>query len=209
MSNIPSSQIRDELAPYGFVPDDTQSHSINLYISLLLRWNQRVSLTTVTNPTDILRFHFGESLYAAVCVPILDGRLADVGSGAGFPGLPLRLARPDLELTMIESNMKKAAFLREVIRQLALGPSKVIRERMEDASITPSSVDFVTARALGNHFGTLEWSRTHLARGGKIALWLGEQDVAPISSVTGWSWSAPVHIPGSKRRFILAGSPSS
>jgi 16S rRNA (guanine527-N7)-methyltransferase len=208
MTNIPDKRIRDELSPYGFVPDQTQCRAINSYISLLLRWNTRVSLTTVTDPIDILRFHFGESLYAAVCVPILNGRLADVGSGAGFPGLPLRMFSPNLALTMIESNVKKAAFLREVVLQLGLKQADVIRERMENVPITTVPFEFITARALGNHAALLEWSRGRLTTSGKIVLWLGEEDADEISADTSWKWSDPAHIPGSQRRFILSGSPS-
>lgn len=209
MKEISCEQIHDELSPYGFRPDEEQCRAINSYISLLLRWNLRISLTTVTDPIEILRFHFGESLYASVCVPILNGRLADVGSGAGFPGLPLRLSLSDLTLTLIESNMKKAAFLREVIRQLGLTRSEVIRERMEKVPETRHPFDFITARALGNRVGLLEWSRSRLATSGKVVLWLGEDDVTSASADMSWKWEAPNHIPGSKRRFILSGSPSS
>ena len=91
---------------------------IRTYISLLLRWNQSISLTTVTNSDEILRFHFGESLFAASAFSLENGRLADVGSGAGFPGLPLAMLLPDLNVTLIESNAKKFTFLSEVVREL-------------------------------------------------------------------------------------------
>jgi len=205
--NLSTSQIQNILAPYGFRPDSTQCAAINSYISLLLQWNNRISLTTVVDPKDILRFHFGESLYAAVCVPILKGRLADVGSGAGFPGLPLRLALPALSLIMIESNTKKAAFLREAVRELNLADVEVVRERMEDLPMNPVPFDFIAARALGSHAKTLNWAEGKLSTTGKIVLWLGEEDAAEISRDTLWKWDAPVHIPGSERRFILSGSP--
>ncbi|MGA8224671.1 MAG: 16S rRNA (guanine(527)-N(7))-methyltransferase RsmG [Candidatus Acidiferrales bacterium] len=209
MGEIPCQLIQDELSPYGIAPDEVQCRSINSYISLLLRWNLQVSLTTVTDPIEVLRFHFGESLYATVCVPILNGRLADVGSGAGFPALPLRLFSPDLALIMIESNAKKAAFLREVIRQLGFSGAEVIRERMEKVPESADPFDFITARALGNHAGLLEWSRKQLAASGRLVLWLGEEDVAKISTDKRWKWQDPAHIPGSKRRFVLSGLPYS
>src|SRR5271155_5075056 len=207
MANITNDQIRDALIPYGFRPDSAQCQAISCYIALLLKWNKTISLTTVVDPMEILRFHFGESLYAAVCVPILKGRLADLGSGAGFPGIPLRLAVPDLSLTMIESNSKKVAFLREIVRELNLSRVEVVRERMENISPHQTALDFITAPALGKHANTLMWARDHLAPSGEIVLWLGQTDAEAISRDPLWKWSTPARIPGSDRRFILTGSP--
>src|SRR5271169_3381535 len=202
MINITNELIRDTLLPYGISTDEPQCVGIRKYISLLLAWNARISLTTVVDPIETLRFHFGESLYATVCVPILNGRLADLGSGAGFPGLPLRLVNSDLDLTMIESNMKKAAFLREVVQQLGLTRVRVVRDRMENVSMDDGVFDFVTARALGNHAETLRWASAHLSDRGKAVLWLGEQDVSAVSADSDWKWTDPFLIPGSARRFI-------
>src|ERR1700722_6272713 len=99
------------LGAYGVATSPALADSIRNYISMLLRWNSKISLTTVVDPVDILKFHFGESLFANSGVPISFGRLADVGSGAGFPGLPLGIFLPDLEVVLIESNLKKATFL--------------------------------------------------------------------------------------------------
>lgn len=208
MNEISDELIRETLSPYSFIPADSQCQAIKSYISLLLRWNKRVSLTTITHPIEVLRFHFGESLYAAICVPMLNGRLADLGSGAGFPGLPLRLAIPGLSLTMIESNMKKAAFLREVVRELELAGVEIVRNRMESIPGGGARYDFVTARALGNHAEILKLSLKHLNTAGKVILWLGAEDVNRVSADSQWKWTDPVHIPGTERRFILAGSPA-
>jgi len=207
MNAITHDQIRETLAPYGFSPDEGQCRSIRTYISLLLHWNARVSLTTVVDPAKILRFHFGESLYASVCVPILNGRLADVGSGPGFPGLPLKIALPDLSVTLIESNIKKAAFLREVIQALKLDHSEVVRERMENAPSNNREFDFVVARALGNYPETLKWAHERLAGSAKVVLWLTSEDASLVSADARWNWAKPTHIPGTERRVILAGTP--
>ena len=206
MAKASDDQIRDALSIYGFVPDQSQCAAIRCYISLLLQWNKRISLTTVVSHADVLRFHFGESLYAAVCVPILNGRLADLGSGPGFPGLPLRIALPDLYVILVESNMKKAAFLRAVVQELNLTNAEVVRDRMENIGPGQFQFDFIAARALGNYAATLRWSRRHLSPSGKVVLWLGEKDTESISSEEGWKWSEPALIPGSERRFILAGA---
>ena len=101
-----------------------------------------MSLTTVTNPNEILKFHFGESLFAAPAAQISDGRLADVGSGAGFPGLAIRILVEPLEVMLIESNTKKAAFLSEVSRELCLKDVEVFRGRMENFAGTNAGNKF-------------------------------------------------------------------
>jgi 16S rRNA (guanine527-N7)-methyltransferase len=207
MLNLSDELIQDILAPYGFQPNEAQISAIRDYVSLLLQWNKRMSLTTVVDPLEILRFHFGESLYATVCVPILNGRLADVGSGAGFPGFPLAIALPDLSVTAIESNAKKAAFLREVIQTLKLETVEVVRGRMENIPAGPIPYDFVAARALGDYPILLKWARRMLASTGKVVLWLSADDVSAIAADSEWHWVDPAHIPGTKRRVILVGSP--
>src|SRR3984893_2089932 len=147
MEALPDGDIERALAPYGVLPCGELGQKIRTYISLLLRWNQRMSLTAITDPIEVLRFHFGERLFAASAVPLRDGRLADLGAGAGFPGLPLRLARPGLDLLMVESNAKRATFLSEIVRKLDLDRVEVFRGRMENMAIEGPAFDFVTARA--------------------------------------------------------------
>lgn len=179
--------------------------AIRLYISLLLQWNRSISLTTVTDPEEIVRFHFGESLFAASVYQIRSGRLADVGSGAGFPGLPLKMLSPAINLTLIESNAKKAAFLSEVVRRLQLEDVRVFRGRMEEFG-GKEKFDFVAARALGRFEALLTWSQDRLATAGKLILWVGGDDAKTVSRLPGWTWSVPEKIPQSRRRFVLSGS---
>jgi 16S rRNA (guanine527-N7)-methyltransferase len=207
MTKLSNQVIQATLRPYGFLPDSVQFEAIRTYISLLLRWNQKISLTAVVDPIEILRFHFGESLFAAFSVPIRKGRLADVGSGAGFPGLPLCLAVSGLSVTLIEPNAKKAAFLAEVVRQLNLKQVDVVRQRMDDLPSDLVQFDYITARALGGYKTLLASARGRLAKNGRIVLWLGEAESQSMSADTSWIWHDPIHIPGSKRRFILVGSP--
>jgi 16S rRNA (guanine527-N7)-methyltransferase len=206
MTELSNQVMQATLHPYGFLPDSVQCEAIRTYISLLLRWNQKISLTTVVDPIEIIRFHFGESLFAAFSVPIEKGRLADVGSGAGFPGLPLCIAVPGLSVTLIESNTKKAAFLAEVVRKLNLKHVDVVRQRMEDLPADLVQFDYITARALGGYKALLASARGRLAKTGKIVLWLGEEESQSMSADTSWIWRDPIHIPGSERRFILIGS---
>jgi 16S rRNA (guanine527-N7)-methyltransferase len=206
VKHISNDTIAIALKPFGIAPDDRFCDHVRTYIDLLLRWNQKTSLTAVTDPAEILRLHFGESVLAAATVPIRHGRLADVGSGAGFPAVPIRMVSEDLSLILIESNLKKATFLAELVRELPLKNVDVRRCRMEDLELGKEKVDFVTARALGIDDRFLEWSRNALDADGSVVLWLGEFDSSRVSQKMSWKWANPVRIPLSERRVILRGT---
>jgi len=201
------SSIADTLRLYDFSPSLEQSEAIAEYISLLLRWNQKISLTRVTDPVEILRFHFGESLFAVRKVPIREGRLADVGAGAGFPGLALKIAVPALDVVLIDSSTKKAAFLAEVCRSLGLKGVRILKTRAEDIKADDERFEYITGRALGKYSMLLEWASRHLEPSANVVLWLGEEEVDRLSRNDNWEWRKPERIPGSKQRFILVGSP--
>jgi 16S rRNA (guanine527-N7)-methyltransferase len=208
MKRFTDEQIARALNPYnlestGLGPLCDQ---IRVYADLLLRWNRRISLTTITDPLEILRFHFGESLLAIAAVPIRHGRLADVGSGAGFPAIPIRMACRNVSLTLIESNRKKAAFLAEVARELDLSGVQIRAERMEDVDDRDLGFDFVTARAVAIDDIFLRWANNHLEPSGVIALWLGRENSRRIALSSSWKWRDPINIPGADRRVILVGS---
>ena len=205
---VSESQITEGLAPFGVRADDQLRRRIQEYIRLLLLWNQKISLTTVVAPKEIIRLHFGESLFAVEKAAIENGRLADFGSGAGFPGIPIAMVVPDLKVTLIEANQKKAAFLSEVIRTLDLQNVFVLRARMNEATGGLGAFDFITARAVGRHSELTRWSCRFLRPSGKLILWLGEDDAALIRSQDGWDWQATVRVPGSQRRVLLVGSRS-
>ena len=100
-----------------------------IYIELILKWNARMNLTAIRTPEEIVRRHFGESLFVGTHISAC-GTLLDFGSGAGFPGVPIQLLRPDVRVTLAESHGKKAAFLQEVVRSLNL-PTEVWAARVE------------------------------------------------------------------------------
>jgi 16S rRNA (guanine527-N7)-methyltransferase len=205
--NQPSNEtIIRALQPYGITASTRLCEQIRTYIDLLLRWNQKTSLTTVTDPESILRFHFGESLLAVPAVPIRHGRLADVGSGAGFPAVPIRMVFDKLRVILIESNQKKATFLAEVVRELRLQNVEVHRCRMEAVCLEDQPVDFISARAVRIDDEFLNWSRRSLNSTGSLVLWLGEEDAGNISHKSRWDWAAPIRIPRSDRRVILHGT---
>jgi 16S rRNA (guanine527-N7)-methyltransferase len=205
MTILSDQLIYKELQRYGIVSTTEISSAIRAYISLMLHWNKKISLTTVTNPIEVLRFHFGESMFSASVIADKNGRLADVGSGAGFPGIPIKLVTPTLGVVLIESNAKKATFLSEAIRELEIEGVEVYRGIFEDFNGSLPGFDYVTARALGMHERLVSWSRGVVNASGSLILWLGEADAFHVAKQRRWAWRDPLLIPGSLGRFILVG----
>jgi len=195
------------LAKYGVTVNEAQIYQIRRYIACLVYWNQRVSLTSVTTPMEIVERHFAESMFGASFLRQEESRLADVGAGPGFPGLALKIALPSLRVLLIERNAKKCAFLNEVTRLLDLNHVTVIRADYGSISPKEGYFDYITARALGGHKDLLRWAAERLKPDGEIILWLGVQDSLKLSQIRGWRWDPPIAIPQSQRRVILAGRP--
>jgi 16S rRNA (guanine527-N7)-methyltransferase len=205
--SISDQQIAEGLSPYAISPNRDQISKIRDYIQLLLQWNRSVSLTSITEPLEIVGRHFGESMFASKLVPVENCRLVDIGTGAGFPGLALKIACPAIQVTLIESNKKKCAFLSEVIRKLGLPEVEVRAERFEQ--IRPESIqaNFITSRAVGEFKEILRWSRKVLVSRGHLIFWVGSEDSTRIAATSGWSWQPATKVPDSQRRFVLIGRP--
>ena len=198
--------IRRALGEFQIVVDDNQVLSIQRYIALLRHWNEKLNLTAIRDPLEILHRHFCESMFGAVAVPLNFGRLADIGAGAGFPGLPLKILRPELELFLVESNIKKGTFLAEVIRELELVNARVLISRYEELGEELAPLDYVCFRAVGE-FGTfLEWAASERLSAGRILLWIGGRDLDEVRKSHLWEWQEPIAVPHSLRRFILVGT---
>ena len=180
---------------------------VQTYMDLLSSWGERMSLTTIRESEEVVRAHFGESIFALSIGKLPEGRLADVGTGAGFPGLAMKLAIPGLSVVLIEPNKKKCAFLHEVVRSLCLADVSVASVTFQEARIAGNSFGSVATRALAVNKAFLEWSMAVLQPSGQILLWLGEGDCRRVAAFAGWNWHAPVLIPGSSRRYVLRGSP--
>src|ERR1700751_324542 len=118
--------IRRALEEFKLPAYDDQVLQIQQYIRILLAWNDKVNLTAIRDPLEILYRHFCESMFGATVLPVEKCRLPAVGSGPGFPGLPLKIMRPEFEVFLIESNVKKATFIAEVIRELGLSGARVL-----------------------------------------------------------------------------------
>jgi 16S rRNA (guanine527-N7)-methyltransferase len=197
--------VLEVIRSYGVSLTDGQVEQVQRYIGLLLLWNQKLSLTTITDLREILNRHFGESFFASKIVDLGSGRLADVGSGAGFPGLALNIILPELQVLLIEQHTKKCAFLNEAVRLLGLSSIRVIRSPYEALPPEHRNFDFITARAVGNHKRLLKWAQSRLGLGGRAILWLGSADAAKILTMPGWTWDPPYPIPNSRNNVILTG----
>lgn len=207
--SLTTGQIIRALSSFGVTISETQARQICEYLSLLLHWNRRVNLTSLTDPGQILARHFGESLFGAKAAAIGSGDLLDVGSGAGFPALPIALFRSNIRETLLEPNVKKAAFLSEASRVLSLAPRvKVLRSRLEDYDSGEARFDFLTSRAVRVTPPFLDRCRNVLRSAGKLVLWLGREDAASVAKNPGWQWSAATQIPASERRVILCAVPA-
>src|SRR5215470_2296678 len=186
----------------------TQVQQIQQYTGLLVAWNEKINLTAIRDPLEILYRHFCESMYGATILPVEKCRLADVGSGAGFPGLALKIVRPDLELFLVESNVKKATFIAEVIRELGLTDAKVLVSRFEELGEEVAPLDFVCSRALGDFASFLAWAGSPQASTRNVLLWIGRRDLDDVKAVRGWEWEAPIPMPHSLQRVLLRGAPT-
>jgi|ERR1700733_3749293 len=205
MVSLPA--IRSILDSYNLDAPDLLCEQIRSYVALLLKWNKQIALTSVEDPAEIVRYHFAESFLAVKASLSLDGRLADVGSGAGFPGIALKMYVPSLEVSLIEANSKKYVFLAEVIRSLELPKISVIQARYQDLKSSGSSFNLLSARALGQISTFLDWAAGAILTEGRVLLWLGTQGVDEASAAPNWKWKPPFAIPRTKGRFILVGSP--
>jgi 16S rRNA (guanine527-N7)-methyltransferase len=194
------------LGEFRLTATDEQVLQIQQYIKILLQWNDKVNLTAIRDPLEILYRHFCESMYASVAVPIEDGRLADVGSGGGFPGLPLKIIRPNLRVFLVESSIKKVTFLAEVTRELGLKDVQVLARRYEELGEEVAPLDFVCSRALGEFPAFLEWARSEQIAAKRVILWIGARDLPEIQKIRTWDWAEPIQVPNSLRRLLLVGT---
>ncbi len=154
-------RLDDGLAVLGLDLPDAIRVQLIAYVELLARWNAAYNLTAVRDPGDMVARHLLDSL---VIVPHVSGAtLADLGSGAGLPGIPLALVAPQRQVTLVDSNGKKARFLREAVRSLKLANVRVIEGRVQDV---PGQFDCITARAFATLADMLDWAGGLLAEGG-------------------------------------------
>jgi 16S rRNA (guanine527-N7)-methyltransferase len=201
-----AANVQKALSEFQLDTNAEQIEQIREYITLLLTWNEKLNLTAIRDPLDILYRHFCESMFATKTVDISACRIADIGTGGGFPGLPLKIMVPSLDLVLVESNIKKATFLAEVVRALGLDSVNVSVSRYEELGEEVAPLDYVCARAVGELPPLLKWAHSESVGSKRVMLWLGAKDAEDVSKIGGWAWDAPVAVPQSLRRVILVGT---
>jgi 16S rRNA (guanine527-N7)-methyltransferase len=201
----------DPLAPAALT--GPQLEQISAYLDLLLRWNERINLSAVRDAEEVVTRHFGESLFAARHLFPSPGdlrspsRLIDVGSGSGFPGLPIKIWSNEVQLTLIESNQKKATFLREVIRRLGFKDGSVFSGRAENF---PSQAEVVTLRAVERFETALTVATRLVLPAGRVALLIGAAQVERARELRPEiEWQHAATIPLSSNRVLMIGQKNS
>ena len=162
-------------------------------MEMLLRWNQKLNLTSIRNREETIERHYCESLFLGMHLPPGAWKIADIGSGAGFPGFPVAVLRPDCQVTLIESHQRKAVFLRESSRKQ---PNiRVLARRAEDVT---ERFDRVISRAVS--YEDLASCLQNLAPAADLLTGVEEP---PLE--VGFVWEAPVLLPWGKQRFLRTG----
>ena len=171
------------LVALGLPPQPLAARLLD-YLALLDRWNRTYNLTAIRDPREMIGKHLLDSL--SMWPHVRDGRLADLGTGPGLPGIPLALARPGLQVTLVESNGKKTRFLREAVRQLGLDNVRVLESRAE-AVDEPGAYAQVTARAMDTLAGILAVGGHLIAPDGRLLAMKGQHPDAEIAALPpGW-----------------------
>jgi len=173
-------EFRDLLAAHA---DGPALLRLTRYAELIEQWSGRHNLVRFSNRAELVQRHILEALAAA---PLLSGsgRLLDVGSGAGLPGVPLLAARPRWGGVLLEPRQKRWAFLRTVVRELGL-EADVACSRYQELGDYPL-FDLVTIRAVGDHEAVLEWARGRLAGTGEVVIWTTVEGEAALAAIAGW-----------------------
>lgn len=186
--------LQDSL-PEAAQPTPAQAEALFAHYQLLVRWNRSMNLTTVVKLPEAAVRHYGEALFLHAHLPAV-ASVADVGSGAGFPGIPVAICRPECAVYLIESHQRKAVFLREATRSLA--HVKVLAQRLDDVQ---QPVELLVARAV--NWDEVVTATPRLSR--RVAFLIGEDDLRAARQHPTLQWAEPIPLPHGDRRFVLAG----
>src|SRR5690606_37028501 len=209
MHTDPHAALDAGLAALGL--DPALAAPLRAYLDLLARWNRTYNLTAIRDPGEMVTLHLLDSLSMHAHVRGV-ARLADLGTGAGLPGIPLAIALPGLQVTLVESNGKKARFLREAVRSLGLANATVSESRAE-AVDQPGAFDAITARAMATLGDILAVGGHLLAPGGRLLAMKGARPDTEIAALPdGWAVEAihPLSVPGlaAERHLVVVGRPA-
>lgn len=170
MTDFHIEKIADRCAGFGVEIDGNITGRLNLYGNLLLEWNEKMNLTAITAPEDVLYKHFYDCiLFLKAVTPAKNARIIDVGTGAGFPGMVLKIVRPDINATLLDSLNKRLVFLNEVIAELGLSGISTVHMRAEDAGKAAAhreKYDIACARAVAALPALMEYCLPLVKKGG-------------------------------------------
>jgi 16S rRNA (guanine527-N7)-methyltransferase len=207
----PAARLNQLLTGAGSPPlTEEQSETFAGYLALLQKWNARTNLTAIRDEEGILRRHFLESILCARKLPRNTVSLLDFGSGAGFPGLPIALLRPEIAVTLAESQHKKAAFLREAVRTLATGKSgEPVQVHSGRAETMTQRFECVILRAVDNMRAAIPEALKLLAAAGWLALLTTSADASELRAIAETSaplqWDTPEWLPIGTEQILLLG----
>jgi len=187
--------LRSKLAGICELPEP-RIERLKEHYELLMRWNRVLSLTSVRRLEEAVERHYCESVFAALQLPEGPVSVADIGSGAGFPGIPIAIVRPDCSVVLIESHQRKAAFLKEASRDLA--NVRVVAKRAENVG---ERFDWVVSRAV--RYADIAAALKKLGRNAELLT--GEGRAADLE---GFAWQEPIRLPWGDRRYLWIGSNS-
>ncbi len=181
--------LRDCCEQMGVSLGEEQTQQFMTYLSLLLEWNEKMNLTAITEPREVVLKHFADCLSLVPWVEWKRGmRVIDVGTGAGFPGIPVKLVRPEIELTLLDSLQKRIGFLREVGAELGLEGVEYVHSRAEDGGQNPlyrEKFDLCVSRAVANLSVLAEYCLPFVKVGGRLAALKGPDATVEVAEATG------------------------
>jgi len=169
-------KFRSLLNRFGIELSWDQTHKLGIFLDELEEWNKKLNLTGLSSRQSIINELLIDSIMPAPFMPD-DGNLLDIGSGAGFPAIPIKICKPSLKCQLMEPNSKKISFLKQIIRLAKLEEIEVIKGRIEkeEGLLHPEGYDVITSRGLAPLPQFLTWGAPHLAPGGLIVAFLGSQ----------------------------------
>ncbi len=175
--NKPIQMLEEGLKHWGYTMDEKKSHQFIMYLDLLLDWNERMNLTSITALEDVIVYHFLDSLSVLSWKKLLPGaKVMDMGTGAGFPGIPLKIMIPEIELVLVDSVHKKTLFLKEVVDTLSLDGVEILHARGEELgqhSMRREAYDLVVSRAVAELRTLVEYCLPFVKVAGYFAAYKG------------------------------------
>ena len=170
-------KLKERFSAYNIELTDNQIESFEKYYNLLIEWNEKFNLTAITDEDEVIEKHFVDSVLPYEILP-QNAKIIDIGAGAGFPSIPLKIVRPDLNFLLIDSVNKKITFINEVISNLNMSGIIAIHSRIEDLAVNPAyreTFDICISRAVARLNTLAEYSLPFVKLGGKMIAYKSKQ----------------------------------